>query len=86
MKGLNRMDLSTSPENFTAADLSSLRSELQHAGLDSWQAAELITAFLTARGYGVSNREARTAAARMEFASCSLECMGHELALIAMMM
>src|ERR1035437_1177816 len=42
------------PEKFTAADLSSLREELLQSGLDSWQAAELISSFLNVRGYGVS--------------------------------
>ena len=53
--------MSAQPEEFTSTDLRSLRTELLSAGLDSWQAAELIGAFLAQRGYGVSNDTARHA-------------------------
>ena len=46
-------------EKFTSNDLCSLRDELMQSGLDSWQAAELIGAFLKGRGYGVSLHAAR---------------------------
>lgn len=74
------------PENFTPSDLSSLREELQQAGLDSWQAAELISAFLICRGYGVSNIEARTAATRIESVGCNIQCMQEELSRLALVM
>ena len=73
-------------EIFTATDLQTLRSELRSSGLDSFQAAELIGAFLTQRGYGVSNQDARNAAARMELVGCDLAKMRQELHLIALMM
>jgi beta-xylosidase len=73
-------------ERFSAHELEHLQDELQGNGLDSWQAAELISAFLVARGYGVSSREARTAASRIEAQSCSLETMQRELGLIARVM
>ena len=66
-------------EKFTATDLSSLREELMQSGLDSWQAAELISSFLSVRGYGVSNYAARGAASRIESYRCSLQCMQEEL-------
>jgi hypothetical protein len=37
-------------EEFSDADLSGLREEMMKAGLDSWQAADLISSFLGARG------------------------------------
>ena len=74
------------PELFSAVDLTTLRDELRGSGLDSFQAAELIGAFLTQRGYGVSKQDARTAAARMESLGCDLATMRHELHLIALMM
>ena len=37
-------------EKFAASDLSGLREELKQAGLDSWQAAELVYSFLMMRG------------------------------------
>lgn len=74
------------PGSFTASDLSNLREELQQAGLDSWQAAELISAFLNGRGYGVSNSEARTAATRIESVGCNIQCMQEELSRLALVM
>ena len=71
---------------FAQRDLESLREELLGAGLDTWQAGELISSFLAARGFGVSAPEARTVASRIESASCSLDCMRHELNLIALPM
>ena len=46
-------------EKFATTDLSELRKDLQQSGLDSWQAAELVGAFLSGRGYGVANDELR---------------------------
>ena len=71
-------------EKFTATDLSSLREELLQSGLDSWQAAELISSFLNVRGYGVSNHAARGAVAAIE--SGSLTSMREELEKLAYVM
>jgi hypothetical protein len=73
-------------EKFTATDLSSLRDELMQSGLDSWQAAELISSFLNVRGYGVSNHAARHAVARIESVRCSLKSMQEELEKLALVM
>ena len=78
--------MSIEPEVFTASDLLTLRDDLRGSGLDSFQAAELIGAFLAQRGYGVSNQEARSAAARMESLNCDLAIMRQELRQIALMM
>ena len=74
------------PELFAASDLSTLRDDLRAAGLDSWQAAELIGAFLSQRGYGVSNLDARCAAARIESLGCRIDCMRQELKQLALVM
>jgi hypothetical protein len=76
----------TAIEKFTATDLTSLREELMQSGLDSWQAGELISAFLSGRGYGVSNHAARGAASRIESVGCSLQCMQEELEKLALVM
>ena len=76
----------TTPQTFTQSDLADLRGELRQSGLDSWQAGELISAFLSGRGYGVSNTEARTAATRLEVLGCSLQCMQEELSRLALVM
>jgi len=73
-------------EKFTATDLSSLRGELMQSGLDSWQAAELISSFLSVRGYGVSNHAARSAVSRIESVGCSLKCMQEEIEKLALVM
>ena len=80
------MPISRTIEKFTETDLSSLREELAQSGLDSWQAAELISSFLNVRGYGVSNHAARGAAARIESVRCSLKSMQEELEKLALVM
>lgn len=75
-----------SMEKFTPTDLSSLREELMQSGLDFWQAADLISSFLTVRGYGVSNHAARGAASRIESVGCSLKSMREELEKLALVM
>ena len=73
-------------ERFPVADLSGLRDELMQSGLDSWQAGELIAAFLSGRGYGVSNVAARSAASRIESVGCSIQCMQEEFEKLAQVM
>jgi len=71
---------------FALTELTDLRNELLQAGLDSWQAAELVSSFIVAHGYGVSTGDARTAVARMEGSNCSLECMQAEMEHLALPM
>ncbi|WP_213804470.1 hypothetical protein [Granulicella sp. dw_53] len=73
-------------EKFPLADLSGLREELMQSGLDSWQAADLISVFLSGRGYGVSNQDARGAASRIESVGCSIKCMQEEFEKLALVM
>ncbi|RXH57722.1 hypothetical protein [Granulicella sibirica] len=73
-------------EKFPMADLSGLRDELMQSGLDSWQIAELISSFLIARGYGVSNDAARSVANSIELTGCSLQNMQDELEKLAFVM
>jgi hypothetical protein len=73
-------------DKFTETDLSLLRDELMQSGLDHWQAAELISSFLTVRGYGVSHHAARGAASRIESVGCSLKSMQEELEKLAWVM
>ena len=82
----SRTTLQPTPQTFTQSDLSSLKEELQQSGLDSWQAGELISAFLSGRGYGVSNSEARHAAGRIESLGCNIQCLQEELSRLALMM
>ena len=73
-------------EKFPIADLSGLRDELMQSGLDSWQAAELISCFLSGRGYGVSNDEARHIVTKIDTVGCSFERMQTELENVAYVM
>jgi hypothetical protein len=73
-------------ERFTPTDLLTLRSELLSSGVDSFQAAEIVTNFLSGRGYGVSSLEARTAASRIEVPGCTAECIQAELERVARVM
>jgi hypothetical protein len=73
-------------EKFPVADLSGLREELMQSGLDSWQAADLISSFLSGRGYGVCSSEARSAASRIESVGCSIQCMQEEFEKLALVM
>jgi hypothetical protein len=71
---------------FDEVDLLVLRDELRQSGLDTFQCAELIAAFLTQRGYGVSHNAALTAAVRTEPLGFPLTQLDRELARIAMVM
>lgn len=73
-------------EKFAASELSNLRNELMQSGIDSWQAAEVLSAFLAGRGYGVIPEQARDAVVRLEGAGCSHECMQSELEELALVM
>ena len=65
-------------EQFPVAELAGLRTELMQAGMDSWQAAELVTTFLSGRGYGANPEVVRDLVQRLEGHS-SLEFMQQQL-------
>lgn len=70
-------------EKFPAADLTGLRTELMQSGIDSFQAAELITAFLASRGYGADPGSVREVVFRLEGTTCPVDCMQRELERVA---
>ncbi len=76
-------DVTHGIEKFTATDLATLRTDLLQSGLDSFQAAELVTTFLGGRGYGISTDEARGVACRLEGPSCTVETLQEELGRVA---
>lgn len=84
--GGDTMQARTHIEKFAVPELEELRIGLLQHGLDSWQAAELISSFLAGRGYGVSRQGARDAVSRMEGIGCSIHCMQAELEKLAMVM
>jgi hypothetical protein len=80
------MSANAKVEKFSARELLNLRNELQQSGIDSWQAAELLSGFLTGRGYGVNAPAARSAIGRLEEMGCNLDCMQKELENLAFVM
>jgi hypothetical protein len=62
-------------EKFSAAELTTLRNELMHSQLDSWQAADLAANFLAGHGYGASADHVREALVSMEISRCSIDCL-----------
>ena len=73
-------------QKFPATELAGLRTELMQSGIDSFQAAEVVTAFLTSRGYGVDSTMVREALARLEGTGCPVECVQRELERVAYVM
>ena len=53
-------------EKFSMSELANLRNELQEYRSDSWQAADVVSAFLVGRGYGVNTATMRQAVSTME--------------------
>jgi hypothetical protein len=78
--------LRTHVEKFPTVELQELRDGLLQNGLDSWQAAELISSFLSGRGYGVSRQSARDAVLRFDGIGHSIDCIQAELEKLAMVM
>ena len=79
----NPMDVAHGIEKFTASDLATLRSDLLQSGIDSFQAAELVTSFLSGRGYGISTVEARGVATKIEGFGSTVESIQAELERVA---
>jgi hypothetical protein len=73
-------------EKFSARELQNLHNEMHQSGIDSWQAAEVLSGFLTGRGYGVSAEHARHAIARLDGIGCNLDRMQKELESLAFVM
>ena len=77
------MSESAKVEKFSSAELTNLRNELMQGGLDTWQAADVVSGFLAGHGYGVSTHEVRATVQRIENPRCTIECMQIELERIA---
>jgi hypothetical protein len=80
---MNEMDDRTYVEKFTPADLLQLRGELLQPGVDSFQAAAIVSNFLSGRGYGIAPDEARSVATLIDGPSCTTAFMQAELERVA---
>ena len=72
-KAATGQDITLGVEKFSAADLIALRQDLLQAGVDSFQAAEIVANFLTGRGYGCSSHEARGVASTIDVPGATAE-------------
>ncbi len=72
-------------DKFSSAELVALRTDLLQNGVDHWQAAEMLTLFLTGRGYGISRQRAREAVSRLEGSGCTVANIQKELDGLALM-
>jgi hypothetical protein len=73
-------------EKFSVSELANLRSELLEYRSDSWQAADVVSAFLVGRGYGVDPATVRTAVGGMDGFSGSMHAMQAALEAVAFVM
>ncbi len=73
-------------EKFPVSELVNLRNELMQSGLDSWQAAQVVSSFLSGRGYGVNTEKVSDALTRLESGGCRAECMQEVLERVALVM
>src|SRR6185437_12413942 len=85
-EGNRSMTSRTYIEKFPTVELQELRDGLLQNGLDTWQAAELVSSFLAGRGYGVSRQSARDAVIRFEGSGHSIDGIQAELEKLAMVM
>jgi len=80
---MTERDDHTFVEKFTPADLVQLRNDLLQPGMDSFQAAAIVSNFLSGRGYGIAPEEARSVATLIDAHDCTPALMQAELERVA---
>lgn len=73
-------------EKFSKEELTTLRTELDKDSIDSWQAADIVSEFLSGRGYGACAHEIRSALMRIEGGPRNFLRMQEELEKVAFVM
>ncbi len=73
-------------ERFSPAELLGLQCDLQQIDVDSWQASEMLAAFLNGRGYGVDTVLVQESLLRLELSNCDVDSMQDELQRVALVM
>jgi len=73
-------------EKFSMSELTNLRNELLESPIDSWQAANVVSAFLVGRGYGADVVAIRDAVSRLDAFSGSTDAMQDALESMAYVM
>ena len=86
MSDLDRSEDRSAAEKFSPSELITLRSDLLQSGVDTFQAGEILTSFLSGRGYGISSQEARKVASKIERMGSKPERISAELERVARVM
>jgi len=73
-------------QKFSMSELTNLRNELLEAQIDTWQAADVVSAFLVGRGYGANTLTIRDAVTRLDAFSGSMDAMQEALESMAYVM
>ena len=73
-------------EKFSLSELTNLRNELLEAQIDTWQAANVVSAFLVGHGYGADTVTIRDAVARLDAFTGSTDTMQEALEAVAYVM
>jgi hypothetical protein len=71
---------------FTTAEIAKFRDELLSLCRDRFDSAEVIKAFVTGHGFGISPETALGTASRIDRPSCDLQRLHSELEAVALMM
>ncbi|HEV2962315.1 MAG TPA: hypothetical protein VG649_10860 [Candidatus Angelobacter sp.] len=74
------------PGKFSSIEVATLRSDLLHAELDSFQAAQVIKTFITEHGYGISSDRALDAAVSFDAKGRNMKTFHRELEASALVM
>jgi hypothetical protein len=74
------------PGKFSSIEIATLRSDLLHAALDSFQAAQVIKMFIAEHGYGISPDRALDAAINFDASGRNMESFHRELEASALSM
>jgi hypothetical protein len=73
-------------EKFSMSELANLRNELLESRIDTWQAADVVSAFLVGRGYGVDTVSVRDVVTRLDTFAGSTDAMQEVLEAVAYVM
>ena len=73
-------------EKFSISELTRLRNELLEARIDTWLAADVVSAFLVGRGYGVDTATIRDAVTSLDAFIGSTDAMQKALEAVAYVM
>ncbi len=74
------------PGKFSSIEIASLKSDLLHGDLDSFEVAQVIRMFVAEHGYGISSDRALDAARNFDSSGRNIELFHRELEASALVM